>query len=948
MATAKHKENKKQISAELPFYKKHAMPLVMFGFAFLLYANTISNDYNLDDELVTRNHKFTSKGLSALPEIFTSPYYSDDMGYSYDYRPMVHTSFAIEHQFFGESPHISHFFNVLLFAVLCALLYMLLRAMLPAPDIIIILAVALFAAHPIHTEVIASIKNRDELLMFLFSAGALYLLIKWIETRYIAAITACTILFIFSLLSKSTALPFAILIPASIIFFRKVSFKQYLTLSLLLGITAVLFINNTQLLFKLQVSFAIIFANLLIYCLVAFIRNNEQIKIELKKISQGFESVRSQVQSISEKFSLSTKFPNTILAVLATAILYISIAAGCYSLFFSITWLFCASAVICTGYFLLLPYRNSIWAIVPVFALILLALHKYDVYWVTVYNIVFIYLLSLIYYSSSGWHRNFWISLAIVFLVFVAISHRELPLIILLPFIGIYFPRYKKPSIIISGIVLAVVIIMDVYYMPREGLSIGSPINVASVIFSMLWHYRSLRPQHYFRIMALVFIGLLSFEVYTYTPKHNFIQPNLFTISKQDKYKIAGQRITTSFSQIQNVTVPGPVSVSTERPLNFVETPVPLSAPLSIRIINAFDVFLRYAKLLVVPHPLLFYYGYKVIEPINTLTPSVVFSILLHLALIIFALICVKHRPIVSWALIFYMAFIASVGNIFISIPGGIGERYLFVPSLAFCVLLAWIIVAIAAYILKIQPNGIGYKNNTVKWVAIPLIVIYSMATLYRNSLWKDDITLFTHDVKNAPGSAQAHNLLAIHLIQKSFTLTNPNEQTEIRKEALGHLKESNRIYPKMFNVAYDIGRAYALLNMADSAVVAFQYASTLDTNFYNIQLSIAEIYFSQAKYDDAIPYLQYMIRKLPDYYPSYEKLSYIYFLKKEYNNSVELNRQAITRMPNTPEPYINIVRTFIGINNIDSARHYALQAYKIAPQNSMTQQMVQQLGIKP
>jgi hypothetical protein len=83
--------------------------LAMFLLTFLLFGNTLPHGYNLDDEFVTKNHPFTSKGFAGIEEIFKSPYYSDNMGYSYEYRPVTHLSFAIEHQLFGEHPSISHF-----------------------------------------------------------------------------------------------------------------------------------------------------------------------------------------------------------------------------------------------------------------------------------------------------------------------------------------------------------------------------------------------------------------------------------------------------------------------------------------------------------------------------------------------------------------------------------------------------------------------------------------------------------------------------------------------------------------------------------------------------------------------------------------------------------------------------------------------------------------------
>ena len=46
---------------------KHFTAGLIFFAAFLLFANSISGGYNLDDELVTINHRLTSKGISAIP-----------------------------------------------------------------------------------------------------------------------------------------------------------------------------------------------------------------------------------------------------------------------------------------------------------------------------------------------------------------------------------------------------------------------------------------------------------------------------------------------------------------------------------------------------------------------------------------------------------------------------------------------------------------------------------------------------------------------------------------------------------------------------------------------------------------------------------------------------------------------------------------------------------------
>src|ERR1700747_3576458 len=145
--------------------------LLLITIVVLVFSNSISNNYNMDDNLVTQHHPFTSnKGISTIINIFSSPYYKDDMGNSYGYRPIVLLSFFLEHFFLGESPIISHLFNLLFYALTVVLLFKLLVTLFGEKALFLaFLSTLFFAVHPIHTEVVASIKNRDEILAFLFA-----------------------------------------------------------------------------------------------------------------------------------------------------------------------------------------------------------------------------------------------------------------------------------------------------------------------------------------------------------------------------------------------------------------------------------------------------------------------------------------------------------------------------------------------------------------------------------------------------------------------------------------------------------------------------------------------------------------------------------------------------------------------------------------------------------
>ena len=178
-------------------------------FSFLLYANTIPNGYNLDDELVTIHHRLTSKGISAIPEIFTSPYYEDNAGNAYEYRPVTLASFAIEHQLFGDNAHENHLVTALIYIFLSLMLFLTLRKHFSNYNYTLPFAITLlFVSHPIHTEAVAGIKNRDELLCFTGGILALYYSLLFLENNKIKSYLLFVFFFVFAILSKKSILPY--------------------------------------------------------------------------------------------------------------------------------------------------------------------------------------------------------------------------------------------------------------------------------------------------------------------------------------------------------------------------------------------------------------------------------------------------------------------------------------------------------------------------------------------------------------------------------------------------------------------------------------------------------------------------------------------------------------------------------------------------------------------
>jgi tetratricopeptide (TPR) repeat protein len=203
--------------------------LILFFSAFVIYGNTVFNKYSFDDGYIIENVN-VQKGILGIPSILTNPYF-ENKTITFDYRPITLITFAIEYQFFKQNPAISHFINILLFAIGLLLIYQLLISIFKLHEkyaFLPLVITILFAIHPLHTEVVASLKNRDEILSFIFGLlfmkyGFNYLTSS--ENNYKTALLAI-VFFVLSLLSKLVGLLYLPCLFLIVFFYNKVGLKK--------------------------------------------------------------------------------------------------------------------------------------------------------------------------------------------------------------------------------------------------------------------------------------------------------------------------------------------------------------------------------------------------------------------------------------------------------------------------------------------------------------------------------------------------------------------------------------------------------------------------------------------------------------------------------------------------------------------------------------------------
>lgn len=233
--------------------KRFQIYALLVAMCFVFYGNTIKNYYSEDDYRVTsdfrRKNTLVEKGFDGIKEIFKSRYSDtkiEDLEVKYGYRPVARATFAVEWALWGQNPHNGHIINILIYCLTTCLLYFVLsRSVFRNKDPLYpLLTTLLFIAHPIHTEVVASLKNREELLSFLF--GLLFISFNWklFSTKNIIYMWLALSSLILSVLSKETGIIYLVIAPLIIFFFHAES-KRDLTLKERVSYTVMLLILLT-------------------------------------------------------------------------------------------------------------------------------------------------------------------------------------------------------------------------------------------------------------------------------------------------------------------------------------------------------------------------------------------------------------------------------------------------------------------------------------------------------------------------------------------------------------------------------------------------------------------------------------------------------------------------------------------------------------------------------
>ena len=336
---------------------------------------------------------------------------------------------------------------------------------------------------------------------------------------------------------------------------------------------------------------------------------------------------------------------------------------------------------------------------------------------------------------------------------------------------------------------------------------------------------------------------------------------------------------------------------------------------------TAFYMMGRYLLLLFFPHQLSYDYSYNDIPIISFANARAIVPFLAYAALAVIAIRQLKKKSFVSFGILFFFVTISMTSNLIILIGATMADRFLYVPSLGFCIILTYFWI----HFLNVPVDKrTSLKSTNPKFVPIyVLLALYSYRTCTRNMDWRDNLSLFMTDVRSSPGSARAHYNAGTAMLDR-FVLPTRDENADTRKNALrvaiSELETAVMIDSAAFLYRLNLASAYMYdenyAKAAEQASAAVRISNT-DPKPYSI-LGSAD--YSLGKYDDAIRYLTIATDRGISDAGTWNYLGGAYSSKNNFTKAKDCFERALQVNPQNLDGYKNLGSAYGNLNQLDKA----------------------------
>ncbi len=355
-----------------------------------------------------------------------------------------------------------------------------------------------------------------------------------------------------------------------------------------------------------------------------------------------------------------------------------------------------------------------------------------------------------------------------------------------------------------------------------------------------------------------------------------------------------------------------------------------VNAGFSDKMATIMHILGKYLGLLFLPHPLSCDYSYNEVPIQGWGNPKALISFILYASMGVYAVMKIKQKDIIAFGILLYLSSIFLVSNIVFNIGAPMGERFLFLPSLGFCIVIA----ELTMRALKLERKS-AFRFIPTLFIPLGIVLVgFSYKTVTRNPDWYDNLTLFGADVNNTPNSAKIHYYYGNNLLQRAMAEKDPQKKIPLLEDAKKHTRRSTIINPLFHHAHYNMGLIYQEANEPDSAIASYLRVLKLQPTHIMTQGALGSVYGKLKRdFDNAIKYLSKAVEYSPSDDKSWANLGIAYAEKREFNSAIAAFEKAMKLKPNDAGSYLNLGITYQNMGDAAKAKEFLEKAFAINPE---------------
>lgn len=251
--------------------------------------------------------------------------------------------------------------------------------------------------------------------------------------------------------------------------------------------------------------------------------------------------------------------------------------------------------------------------------------------------------------------------------------------------------------------------------------------------------------------------------------------------------------------------------------------------------------YLQYLKFFLIPFNYRFYYGSGFLDVSHVMTPTNILGWLCLLGTIFSIILFTikKHRMGVSISLLF-VPLIYCI-NFFQPVPGLFADRYAFISSLGFSI----IVVMIIELLFK--------KNSFAMLFCIGYFIVLFIFSFLGVQKWRNYDTLFNNDMPYLNHVYEPNRIAASTYLDLSSNVRNSDERNDFLNKAIKYAKQGFSLYKGDNFMCQLAGTAYYLQGDFSNSFDCFSEALKINPNDNKARMSLADLSIEMNDYENAL-----------------------------------------------------------------------------------------------